>query len=81
MVLPMSKSDSFALDKKIGKLLVAERLKRGLMQSEIAQLLRKSQSFVSKYESADRRLSVGDFVLVCRALGIKPSDFLKKYEK
>jgi transcriptional regulator with XRE-family HTH domain len=44
---------------------------QGLTQSELAQRLGKHQSFVSKYESGERRLDVMEFVSVCDALGVE----------
>lgn len=53
------------------------RDKRKLSQSEVAALLGKPQSFVSKYESGERRLDVIEFLAVCDALKIKPNEVLK----
>jgi transcriptional regulator with XRE-family HTH domain len=54
------------------------RQERGLTQSEVAARLRKPQSFVSKYESGERRLDVIEFLEVCDAISISPSSILKK---
>ena len=56
------------------------RNKRELSQAEVAALLGKPQSFVSKYESGERRLDVIEFLAVCDALKIKPNDVLKALE-
>jgi transcriptional regulator with XRE-family HTH domain len=60
------------------KALVDARQELGLTQREVAFRLRKPQSFVSKYESGERRLDVIEFLDVCHALGIKPQSILKK---
>ena len=60
------------------KILVEARLAKGLTQTEVAVRLGKPQSFVSKYESGERRLDVVEFVAVCRALAIKPNSVLHK---
>ncbi len=52
-----------------------------LPQSELAARLGAPQSFVSKYESGERRLDVIEFVSVCDALGVAPDLILKKLVK
>lgn len=63
------------------KALVNARQKTGLTQQEVALRLERTQSFVSKYESGERRLDVIEFVEVCQALGIMPQSILKKLGK
>lgn len=46
------------------------RLKSGLSQREVADILKKPQSFVSKIESGERRLDVGEL-----------KDFARIYKK
>lgn len=48
----------------------------GLTQQALARKLRRPQSFVSKYETAEQRLDVVEFVEVTRALGIDARDAL-----
>jgi hypothetical protein len=43
-----------------------------LTQHALACRLKKSQSFVAKYEGGERRLDVMEFVTVARALGADP---------
>jgi transcriptional regulator with XRE-family HTH domain len=62
------------------KALVDARQEIGLTQQEVAFRLGRPQSFVSKYESGERRLDVIEFLDVCQALGIKPQTILKKLE-
>lgn len=50
---------------------------RKLTQAEVAARLDKPQSFVSKYETGERRLDVIEFLAVCKALEIRPADVLK----
>jgi transcriptional regulator with XRE-family HTH domain len=54
------------------ELLIAERLRVGLTQIDVAARLRKPQSYVSKYERGERRLDIVEFFDVARALGIDP---------
>jgi len=60
------------------KTLADARQKKGLTQAEIAIRLRKPQSYVSKYESGERRIDIIEFLDVCEALGINPITFLRK---
>lgn len=57
------------------------RVTAKLPQSELAARLGAPQSFVSKYESGERRLDVIEFVSVCDALGVAPDLILKKLVK
>ena len=63
------------------KILVETRQSKSLTQTEIATRLGKPQSFVSKYESGERRLDVVEFLEVCEALSVKPSSILDKIGK
>lgn len=54
------------------------RQDKKLKQSEIAAYLGKPQSFVSKYESGERRLNVIEFLDVCKALSIDPAKILNQ---
>ena len=57
------------------------REKAGLRQDDVAELLKKPQSFVSKYESGERRLDVLELLDVCEAIGLTLSAFAKKLER
>ncbi len=60
------------------KALADARQEKGLTQSEVATRLRKPQSYVSKYESGERRLDVIEFLEVCEAMSVSPSTILRK---
>ena len=47
--------------------LKAARERAGLSQAEIAKRLRRPQSFVSKYETGERRLDLVEFALAAKA--------------
>lgn len=53
------------------RLLADAREQKELTQAELAKRLDKPQSFVSKYESGERRLDVVEFVSVCSALEVE----------
>lgn len=48
--------------------LYAMRIERELTQADLAAKLTRPQSFVSKYESGERRLDAVEFLEVCKAL-------------
>lgn len=58
--------------KKLGQLLQSARLKAEIGQKELAAKLRKPQSFVSSYETGERRLDILEFLRVTSALGSDP---------
>ena len=63
------------------KLLREKRKAAGLSQTELALRLGRSQSFVSKYESGELRLDLVELSLICRALGLSLSSFVRQFEK
>jgi transcriptional regulator with XRE-family HTH domain len=50
----------------------------GLTQAELATRLGRPQSFVSKYESGERRLDLIELSEVCSALEISLENFLSR---
>jgi transcriptional regulator with XRE-family HTH domain len=62
---------------KFQLLLIQARKTAGLTQVELAERLRKPQSYVSKFERGERRLDVIEFLEVAEALQIDPLRFLK----
>ena len=58
-------------------LLVQAREKAKLTQTELARRLGKPQSFISKYESGERRLDVVEFMAVARALRLDPASLIR----
>lgn len=57
------------------------RRARGLTQTDLAAKLGRPQSFVSKYERADRRLDVIEFLEVARALDIDPFQIIADLDR
>lgn len=60
-------------------LLRQTRLDAGLRQTDVADKLGKPQSFVSNYESGERRLDLLELQTVCEALDIKLLDFVRRF--
>lgn len=66
---------------KILDLLLNARKQAGLTQEDLAKLLHRPQSFVSKYERGERRLDVLEFAQISYALRIsdkKIADLIKE---
>ena len=56
------------------------RVAAGFRQSDLAKRLKQPQSFVSKYESGERRLDLIELRQICRAGGISLAEFVRKFE-
>lgn len=52
-----------------------------LTQTEVAHALQKPQSYVSKYESGERRLDLVELAELCKVLGVSLHDFVSMFEK
>lgn len=74
----MPRIDPSTINKRLEKALTGARKAKGLTQIDVAKRLRKPQSFVSKYETGERKLTVGDFVAVCEAIGLDPAEVLER---
>jgi transcriptional regulator with XRE-family HTH domain len=57
------------------------RIEAGLTQMELAVHIERDQTFVSKYESGQRRLDVLEVREICQAIGISLDEFVKRLEK
>lgn len=77
----MPKSIFSAGQEKLQKLLRQVRTDAGFTQIELADKLQRPQSFVSKYESGERRLDLIELRQICNALKISLADFVKRFEK
>ena len=62
-------------------LLAQARKDQGKVQEEVANYLGRPQSFVSKYESGERRLDVIEFLEIAHVLGLDPVEIIKELEK
>ena len=61
-------------------MLVQARTDRSLTQVEVAKMLGKPQSFVSKYESGDRHLDLIDLLALCAALECSAAAIVSELE-
>lgn len=63
---------------KFKQLLQQGRHDKCLTQGEVANALGKPQSFVSKYESGERRIDIVEFLEIADVLGIDPVSLLNE---
>ena len=77
----MSLTPSASDQKKLLSLLREVRVEAGLNQTDLAARLERPQSFVSKYETGERRLDILELRAVCAAVGVGLDDFVKRLER
>lgn len=58
----------------------AARKAQGVSQSDLADRIAETQSFVSKCERGERRIDVVELAIFCRAIGVSFIDFIKQIE-
>lgn len=69
-------------DKKyalLRQMLVDERNKAELKQSDVSLTLNKPQSYISKIERGERGLDLIEFVEIAEAIGFDPTNFLQRF--
>ncbi len=76
----MEKSLYTIQQQKLQELLRQIRIDARLRQTDLAERLGEPQSFVSKYESGERRLDVLEIRLICKAVGITFEEFARRLE-
>jgi transcriptional regulator with XRE-family HTH domain len=57
------------------------RIEAGLKQADLARALGEPQSFVSKYENGERRLTFLEVRGICAVLGLSFPEFVKRLEE
>lgn len=77
----MEKSLYSSHQKLFQSLLRQIRLDAGLSQQSLAQKLSQPQSFISKYESGERRLDIIELKEVCLMIGISLTNFTNRLEE
>ena len=73
----LSKSVHSAEQLAFRELMIAARKRAGLTQQELANRLKRPQSFVAKYEGGERRLDVVEFIAIAQAISIDPIRVLR----
>lgn len=77
----MSKCKYSRVDVVFRDLIKELRIANGLTQAELARRLGVPQSYVSKYETGERRLDVPETAVVCDAIGVPFSRLVRLYER
>ena len=67
--------------KALQELLRDLRLAAGLRQEDVAERLKTPQSFVSKYESGERRLDILELRPLCQLFGLTLGEFVSRLEE
>jgi len=57
--------------------LVKARKDAGITQQQLADKLKKPQSFVAKYENGERRLDMAEFMTIAEELGVDPAKLIE----
>lgn len=65
---------------KLQALLRQIRIESGLRQLDLAEKLGEHQSFVSKYESGERRLDILEIRRICEVMGVSLLEFSKRLD-
>jgi transcriptional regulator with XRE-family HTH domain len=76
----MEKSIYSADYKRLCELLRQLREEAGLRQVDVAERLKVPQSFVSKYESGERRLDVVETAAIARTLGMTLGGIIERLD-
>jgi transcriptional regulator with XRE-family HTH domain len=64
---------------RIAALLRQVRLDANLTQSQLAEKIGQTQSYVSKYENGEQRLDLIELEAVSKAVGISLTNFVEQY--
>jgi transcriptional regulator with XRE-family HTH domain len=80
-MLPFVKGISEKAEGHLQGLVRQIRLDAGVTQLELANRIGVPQSFISKFESGERRLDILELRQICRALGLNLADFVRRLEK
>jgi len=76
----MTKNTYTAQQQCLQALLRQVRQEAGMRQVDLATRLGQHQSYVSKYESGERRLDILELRQVCQVLGISLTDLILRFE-
>ena len=77
----MKKRVYIAQRSRLVSLLREIRIEAGLTQMGLAERIERDQTFVSKYESGQRRLDVLELREICQSIGLTLEEFVRRLEK
>lgn len=72
----MSSSLQSPTYQELRRLLTEARRNAGLTQTQVADKLKRPQSFISKWEGAQRHLDIVEFLALCDALNVSAIDVI-----
>jgi transcriptional regulator with XRE-family HTH domain len=75
----MPAADRDSERRRLAALLREQRERAGLSQVDVADRLEVHQSYVSKYESGERRIDLAELQDICSALGIRLVDLVRRF--
>lgn len=78
---PVRKSIFTTHQEKLQELLRQVRIEAGLRQIDLAKRLGQPQSFVSKYESGERRLDLVEIRQICKVARLSLQEFVRRFER
>jgi transcriptional regulator with XRE-family HTH domain len=70
-----------ARHRRLIEAIVEARKAAGLSQRSLAARLRRSASYISKFEAGERRLEVCEFVDVCAAVRADPAEIVRRIKR
>jgi transcriptional regulator with XRE-family HTH domain len=68
------------LYKALLQALIQARKDAGITQVELAARIGHRQTFVSKYETEERRLDVAEYIEIAKAMGVEPYALMRNAE-
>ena len=77
----MPSQENSASHRVLPLILISLRNDLGLRQVDLAERLGRPQSFVSKYESGERRLDILELNEICKALHVSLSEVILRVEQ
>lgn len=77
-IKPVTKSVFTARYKLLLSILVSIREDKGLSQRALSEKLKKTPTYVSKYERGERRLDVIEFLDIAKMLEADPYEIIRK---
>jgi transcriptional regulator with XRE-family HTH domain len=63
--------------RKLIEILVIERKKRKIMQTDLARKIKRSQTWIARIENGGRRIDVVEFLLLVEALGLDAAKIIR----
>lgn len=74
----MKKSIYSEKHKKLCELMIRARKDAGFTQQELADKIKRPQSFIAKYERGERRLDLIELIEISKFIGLNVEDLIEK---